>query len=345
MSKSSLWNVSRSPVESPFAVRPTTVSVVACSTNAILATPGPAADTETIETTSASAADRDRRDVDPELPLHLFSPSLDASSSCVGRPAATAPEERTNPDRPGRRTPPRAGPIRPQDRTPAYGRSSHMMEVAVRLEPRPWVVILGAKVPRPRPGSEAFARMPGLCGVAYPVTVRAEAARRGGQGRAARALRWTTDGVVDLDAIFGDADGGPLTVDVDVRALRRADGRRARGAPGVGEDRFDPDLAPAACRTVRRGRIGADHARRARARRSARRSNGCTPASPRPVAGVVGTTSSAWATRDVRRPTRGGRSCVNRWRSARSGARRAWERIWSGGRARVRPPNFGRRGV
>lgn len=57
------------------------------------------------------------------------------------------------------------------------------------------------------PASEAFeARIPGLYGVAYPV--RFALKRRGVEGKVGplEGLWWTTDGVVDLDAIFGGGD-------------------------------------------------------------------------------------------------------------------------------------------
>ncbi len=55
-----------------------------------------------------------------------------------------------------------------------------------------------------QPGAEAFEpRMPGLYGLAYPL--RFALKRRGVDGKVGplEGLWWTTDGVVDLDAVFG----------------------------------------------------------------------------------------------------------------------------------------------
>jgi hypothetical protein len=95
-----------------------------------------------------------------------------------------------------------------------------------------------------------------------------------------------------------------LAVDLGDRAPRRGDGRRAHGAAGVGEDQArSRPRAGAECRMVRRGRVGADHCTSGHTRRNARRSNGCTPASPRPACGrMVDTTSSG------RRATYGART-------------------------------------
>jgi hypothetical protein len=59
------------------------------------------------------------------------------------------------------------------------------------------------------PGGEAFeARMPGLYGLVYPL--RFALKRRGVEGKVGllEGLWWTTDGIVDLDAIFGGGDRG-----------------------------------------------------------------------------------------------------------------------------------------
>jgi len=97
-----------------------------------------------------------------------------------------------------------------------------------------------------RPGSEVFEpRMPGLYGVAYPV--RFALKRRGVDGKVGplEGLWWTTDGNVDLDAIFGDGDGRTWRWILMIGLPDESTDAELEGQVGSARTKLDTDLAPA----------------------------------------------------------------------------------------------------
>ncbi len=95
-----------------------------------------------------------------------------------------------------------------------------------------------------RPGNEVFeARFPGLYGVAYPL--RFALKRRGVEDKLGplEGLWWTTDGVVDLDAIFGDALGETWRWTLMIGLPDEATDGEIDEHLAAGRARLDPDLA------------------------------------------------------------------------------------------------------
>ena len=97
-----------------------------------------------------------------------------------------------------------------------------------------------------RPGGEVFEpRMPGLYGFAYPL--RFALKRRGVVGKVGplEGLWWTTDGRVDLDAIFGDGGGETWRWTLMIGLPDEATEPELEEHLASARAKLDPDLAPA----------------------------------------------------------------------------------------------------
>ena len=97
-----------------------------------------------------------------------------------------------------------------------------------------------------RPESAVFEpRMPGLYGVAYPL--RFTLKRRGVEGKVGplEGLWWTSDGNVDLDAIFGHGDDETWRWTLMIGLPDEATDAEIEGHLTTARDKLDPALAPA----------------------------------------------------------------------------------------------------
>jgi hypothetical protein len=112
-----------------------------------------------------------------------------------------------------------------------------LLEIASRR----FVMIDGAGAPE---GAAFEARMPGLYGTAYGL--RFGLKRRGVDGKVGplEGLWWTTDGVVDLDAIFGDGDRETWRWTLMIGLPDEATVGELEGHLVAARAKLDPGLAP-----------------------------------------------------------------------------------------------------
>lgn len=111
----------------------------------------------------------------------------------------------------------------------------------LRIPSRRFVMIDGTGAP----GGEAFeARMPGLYGTAYGL--RFGLKRRGVAGRVGplEGLWWTTDGVIDLDAIFGGGDRETWRWTLMIGLPDEGTDAEVHEHVATARAKLDPELAP-----------------------------------------------------------------------------------------------------